>query len=89
MKTKWTSALLLTSALLTGGFFSTSALAQAAPPADSAQVQQSVAQGTNRISINTATAEELARNSVVSGRKKHSGLWSTARKTDHLLLRNN
>lgn len=69
MKTKWTSALLLTSALLTGGFFSTSALAQAAPPADSAQVQQSVAQETNRISINTATAEELARNSVVSGRK--------------------
>ena len=50
-------------------FFSTSALAQAAPPADSAQVQQSVAQETNRISINTATAEELARNSVVSGRK--------------------
>ena len=53
MKTKWTSALLLTSALLTGGFFSTSALAQAAQPADSAQIQPSVAQETNRISINT------------------------------------
>lgn len=89
MKTKWTSALLLTSALLTGGFFSTSALAQAAPPADSAQVQQSVAQETNRISINTATAEELARELSGVGPKKHSGLWNTARKTDHLLLRNN
>lgn len=70
MKTKWTSALLLTSALLTGGFFSTSALAQAAQPADSAQVQQSVAQETNRIRINTATAEELARELSGVGPKK-------------------
>lgn len=69
MKTKWTSALLLTSALLTGGFFSTSALAQAAQPADSTQVQPSVSQE-NRISINTATAEELARELSGVGPKK-------------------
>ncbi|EMJ9776502.1 MULTISPECIES: ComEA family DNA-binding protein [Morganella] len=69
MKTKWTSALLLTSALLTGGFFSTSALAQAAQPAESTQVQPSVSQE-NRISINTATAEELARELSGVGPKK-------------------
>lgn len=69
MKTKWTSALLLTSALLTGGFFSTSALAQVAQPADSTQVQPSVSQE-NRISINTATAEELARELSGVGPKK-------------------
>lgn len=70
MKTKWTSALLLTSALLTGGFFSTSSLAQVAQPAESTQVQPSVAQDTNRISINTATAEELARELSGIGPKK-------------------
>ncbi|HDF2341432.1 TPA: helix-hairpin-helix domain-containing protein [Morganella morganii] len=69
MKTKWTSALLLTSALLTGGFFSTSALAQAAQPAESTQVQPAVSQE-NRISINTATAEELARELSGVGPKK-------------------
>ncbi len=69
MKTKWTSALLLTSALLTGGFFSTSALAQVAQPAESTQVQPSVSQE-NRISINTATAEELARELSGVGPKK-------------------
>lgn len=69
MKTKWTSALLLTSVLLTGGFFSTSALAQAAQPAESTQVQPSVSQE-NRISINTATAEELARELSGVGPKK-------------------
>lgn len=70
MKRKWTSALLLTSALLTGGFFSTSALAQVPQPAENTPAQQSVAQETNRISINTATAEELARELSGVGPKK-------------------
>lgn len=70
MKTKWTSALLLTSALLTGGFFSTTSLAQAAEPTESTRGQPSVAQDTNRISINTATAEELARELSGIGPKK-------------------